>query len=185
MPIIQRPDLVAKVRQTYDLLGPDAISTISPEMVAVVLVDDLTREKPVGKRAHGGYGFSANPVNVGMVGVRNPQGSGVDLYVEQVSMWSAAGTTLTLAEDYLPNQTSSQYAWKDQNELGEPTGILCYQDVAAAGNVRAQVPVVALTAYYIRNANITITENNSIFVYGAAGTRTYAYFEWVEVPRET
>lgn len=108
MPIIQRPDLVAKVRKAYELAGPDAIASISPELVPVVLVDDLTLRDPglatIYAIGHGTQSGVAGEYPT--VELWNPVGSGVDGYLEaiefhnpstggvfEVRLWTAAPTT--------------------------------------------------------------------------------------------
>ena len=41
MPQIQRPDLAEALRRKFDIVGPSSIDTIAPELVGVVIVDEL------------------------------------------------------------------------------------------------------------------------------------------------
>ena len=41
MPQIQRPDLAEALRRKFDIVGPSSIDTIAPELVGVVVVDEL------------------------------------------------------------------------------------------------------------------------------------------------
>ena len=41
MPQIQRPDLGEALRRKFDIVGPSSIDTISPELVGVVIVDEI------------------------------------------------------------------------------------------------------------------------------------------------
>jgi len=84
VPIIQRPDLVAKIRKAYDLAGPDAIATISPELVPVVVVDELERDGDPYKRCIGFREQTAVAGQYGEVCLFNPADSGVDLEVEEI-----------------------------------------------------------------------------------------------------
>ncbi len=46
MPEIQSPDPGRKLQERYNLIGPPAAPFLSPELVPVVLIDDLTEEAP-------------------------------------------------------------------------------------------------------------------------------------------
>lgn len=87
MPVIQRSELVEKIRRAFNLLGKDVGNTISPELVPVVLVEDLT-----GPTISEGYprraiGQSSAGASVGVFSenfIINPTGSTVDLVIDEV-----------------------------------------------------------------------------------------------------
>lgn len=85
MPIIQRPDLVAKIRTAFDLGGPDAINTISPEVVPVVLLEDLVSRRDPSSSVLFAIGrTAATGANSNQVQLWNPVGSGIIVILKAI-----------------------------------------------------------------------------------------------------
>lgn len=84
MPDIQSPDPGRKLQQRYNLIGATAAPFLSPELVPVVIVDDLSQEAPGVRFA------SAAAQESGAAGVNsqtrltNPTSSGV--LIEQIRL---------------------------------------------------------------------------------------------------
>lgn len=146
MPVIQRPDLVAKIRKKYELTGPDAISTISPELVPVVVLEDLAESDPGDARKFcTGYASTGVPVNTGHVELWNPADSGVNVKVTRASCWLSAG--------------GSFYVTFHSAALSTPSGVRINTNLGQSGDPAAltlsednAVPLGAVIGYYVYNA---------------------------------
>lgn len=94
MALIQRADLVERMRRAFGLRERGVGSTVSPELVPVILVEDLT-----GPSIDEGYprfatAYSAAGASVGVfseVFLINPAGSSVDLVLQEI--WGARDGT--------------------------------------------------------------------------------------------
>ena len=77
MPEIQVPEIVQKLRERFSLKGHASISTLAPEIVPVVLVEDLAASADDEWRHYGfGYQVSAVAAQFSQIGLFNPVGSG-------------------------------------------------------------------------------------------------------------
>jgi len=98
VPIIQRPDLVAKVRKSFELTGPDAVSTISPELVPVVLVEDITERDPtyLDKYCIEGAYKAAVAAQYTSSALWNPADSGIDLILDEMRVMGTGTDAYTI-----------------------------------------------------------------------------------------
>lgn len=186
MPVIQRPDLVAKVRRKYELTGPDAISTISPELVPVVLMEDLSEGDIGGAVKYcAGYATSGVPTNTGHVQLWNPAGSNVNLYVKKIDVWLGSSNQFFLV----------YYS----TVLSGGTGLVINRHVGLSGYPAAQTyyqdsvaPLGAALEYYNYNTgsgpqpclidNWLIPPGEGIGVRAdAVATKAVANFLWEEI----
>lgn len=148
MPEIQSPDPGRKLQRRYSLTGATPAPFLSPEIVPVCLVDDLTDldileatfQRPCAGRttiAAGGAGVAA------VQSLVNPIGSGVTCTVERVFSW--AGTSSTLYEFYIvagvvPNFGLRHY--RDSRIPGLPACQLRVETIAARAQQGFAIPVV-------------------------------------------
>lgn len=141
MPIIQRPDLVQKIRKEYELLGPDAIATISPELVPVVIVDDIAERDPDGPNL-AAVGYSTCPAAAGSyssVLLYNPSGSGKDLFLEQFVYAADNAGIYSLRYWNAAPATAGVVINRGLGSLGSPVGQVGYrQDAVPTGAVFLQ-----------------------------------------------
>lgn len=186
MPIIQRPDLVAKIRKKYELTGPDAISTISPEVVPVVLLEDLSREDPgIAVKYCWGFSISGATTNTAHVELYNPPGSGVDLVIRRAESYCSANSALFLCyfSTALANG-SGLVLNRNMGQSGTPAAQTLWEDnVAPLG--------AAIAQYYYTAGGGPIHNVSSFRVPPGEGmgwrpnlttVLIYGRWEWEEVP---
>lgn len=148
MPMIQRPDLVAKIRKTYELVGPDPIASISPELVPVVVIDNLVDDDPGDSRlfAAGDIVVTAVAGQASEAHLFNPAASGVDLFLEHMHFVDETGSAFYYIS-YFAAALAGAGTTINRNlgAAGEPAGRV----LGAA----AAVPIgVSLMKYYSNTA---------------------------------
>jgi len=132
VPEISTPELSSALRRRFEIVGEGVIDTLSPEIVGVVILDDLATAEPF-RRAIGGTSQSNVAGQYSQIQLRNPVGSGTVLLVEQIVMAQTA-VAITV---YLSVLEQSNFgtvvtpAWADTRLLGRPTGQLGRQASAA------------------------------------------------------
>jgi len=94
MGLVERPSLVEKARRAFGIIQSGFGSTVSDELVPVVLVDDVTGPDTVSqgypRYAFGNPQKAAVALENGMCILRNPTGSGVRIFVDTVAITLAA-----------------------------------------------------------------------------------------------
>lgn len=95
MPMIQRADLVERIRRAFNLVGAgSAGQSLSPELVPVVLVDDLTEPSIDEGYPRDAASYMGAGASVGVFSecfLINPAGSQVDLIL--YGWWAASSAT--------------------------------------------------------------------------------------------
>jgi len=128
--IIQRPDLVEKIRALFGVTQGQVGGQLVDEIIPVVIVEDVSAPDQVSTqhplRAIGGSNSAAGGATfLSKVGLQNPLGSGVDLFVESVLPIFTVGTNLTVrfaaALPASPNAGITH--WADFRVDGVPAGV--------------------------------------------------------------
>lgn len=154
---IQRSDLVEKLRRAFSIITGSVGSTMSPELVGVVIVDDVTgadvisqaypRSAVGGSQAAAAVGFN------GKIGIENPVGSGVELFLEKVLVsFQTANGQFSIRRDLTPpaGRNAAISAWKDRRNQGNPSAITWDENATAsdgtemllqAGLVNTVIPI--------------------------------------------
>jgi len=122
VPDIQSPDPGRKLQDRYNLLGTTPAPFLSPELVPVVLVDDLTQESPGFLWALASDTIVGVGAALSQTRLTNPIGSGVLL--ENISIVYALETTgdggIFVSGPAL--SASAVELWQDRRRSGNPTG---------------------------------------------------------------
>lgn len=185
MPIIQRPDLVAKIRKKYELTGPDAVSTISPELVPVVILENLAEQDPGDSKKYcAGGGTVAAAVNVNYVHLYNPVGSGMEIRLRRFRVGVSSSRLITLRYSNGMAGTTPYGAVYNRNlgQSGTPAALLQFLDTA--------VPQGAAIGgvYCLANTSVLIEADHNLpegegFMYDVGGTPgSTVYWLWEEIP---
>lgn len=127
MPEIQDPELDRRLRQTFGIHG-DAIQSLSPELVPVVIAADLTQpeESAPGevRPSIGGNAQAAGVGNIVKIQLFNPPDSGVEVLVEAIliALASASITRVFNHDTQVGSvQASTLKTFRDRRIPGEPS----------------------------------------------------------------
>jgi len=129
MALINRADLVEKLRKAFGVFQGSVGATLSDELIGVVIVDDVSGPDVVSTQhpltAIGGSNVAAAAGFLGKVGLQNPATSGVDLFVDKVIVQASGARTLTirLAAALPATVTAGIKSFMDQRVEGNPTGV--------------------------------------------------------------
>lgn len=124
MPDIQSPDPGRKLQDRYNLIGTTPAPFLSPELVPVVLVDDLSEDAPGFLWAIAADTVTGVAALNSQTALTNPSGSGVLIENiafrfgnEVISVWNlfTAGPALTSA---------AVEVWQDTRRSGSPAAVV-------------------------------------------------------------
>ncbi len=124
MPDIQSPDPGRKVAEKYNIVGPPPVLFLSPELVPVVLIDDLTEALP-------GIAWAIAPVDqpggagvASQTALRNPSDSGILIENLSLRVNTSAGSNIEIHTAGPSLASTSPKDWQDQRRSGAPVGIV-------------------------------------------------------------
>lgn len=168
MNLIQVPDLTRKLVTRYGLREKAPAPTLSPEIVPVVLVDDLIAESDLIRpriRPCAGFCQVNTAAAQGLVGLRNPSGSGVIIHLQYFVIGGTTGSAWRVHFTGTPN-TNNPTPGAFRNGLfpsQTPSGILNFDNSAPTpgGAVLAFVRAATLNNT-IYPFDAVIDENQSI-----------------------
>lgn len=125
MPEIQSPDPGRKLQERYNLTGGSPSPFLSPEIVPVTLVDDLTGfdvlEATFERPAFIWISHSGTVPNVPIIRFVNPTDSGVLAIVEKFTVSSSLGSVVTVQRFATTiSGTSGARRWRDSRLSGQP-----------------------------------------------------------------
>lgn len=170
MPLIQTPDIGLKLFRRYRLeVQPDSV--LAPEIVPVVLVDDISAAQ-IGRKA---YGFGDQAAVVGQLGecvlVNNSRGN---THVTAVTITSSGSPVIfdlvrpTVGISGLASSGST--SWAEGDTPGRPTNPVGIRTVAAHPAHRV------LNRIRLDNASVRLPLDYYLGVGVGAGQRTIAVF---------
>lgn len=127
MPEIQSPDPGRKLQERYNLVGEGPTPFLSPEIVPVAIVDDLTEADVFSQEfERTAVGFITAVANAGeraVMDLRNPPGSNLLFITEDMAFnGDIAQSLLYFLEDTGPDVDSDNTAWRDGRVSGNPRG---------------------------------------------------------------
>jgi len=152
VPDIQTPDVARKLQRRYDLTAPAPTPLLGPELVPVVLVDDLSTEIDIDaatfKRPCEGMGKVAAPAagNDAIVALVNPTGSGVLATVEWILI--NVDVAMEIEVEYRTGITANQFTtlgFRDPRIPGKPACSIF------TGNETATTPTRYMFTHEISN----------------------------------
>lgn len=123
MPRISDPIIADKLRRRFEISGEGVVDTLSPEIVAVVLAEDLTGQaEGPWREAYGGLAAAASGAgNQNQFFAYNPPGSGVLVQIIDVKLQSAAADRMRITNDCGVAVTISNYGtFRDSRISGTP-----------------------------------------------------------------
>lgn len=125
MPDINAPDIGRRVRRRYSMKGDSGIATLSPELVGVVLLDDLTgpedQDVAIIRPAIGETQQAAVGGEQGHCQLLNPADSGTFVQVEAVLVILATAGTIIIGEHATAlTSNGTNKVFRDQRVAGTP-----------------------------------------------------------------
>jgi len=186
MALIQRPDLVEKARAQFGVLQGEIGSTMADEMVGVVIIEDVSGDDVVSTQhpvsAIGNSNSQAAVGFVSKVGLQNPVGSSVDLFVERVVATSSTTPDMGIRRGVIAaNPNAGLTDWRDGRVPGNPAGIVW--DENATGSLGTQVlPLRMRAGNNFLELGLTLSPGQSIHLQGGATNEAVegTTFFWVE-----
>ncbi len=146
MPDLQSSDPGRKLALRYSLVGGGIAPFLSPELVPVVVVDDLTQDDVRALEFQ--RGCMANEVNAGVVarfprvGLQNPTGSGVLATLEWVYVGGSGSFQLEVSPFIGDNVIADHGAFRDTRIPGAPVCGMFQADVAGSAELDFLIDIV-------------------------------------------
>jgi len=187
---IQRAGLSEKLRRAFSIISGSVGSTISDELVGVILVDDVAGPDTIGEgypaRAIGGVSSANLSTFFSKVGFRNPADSGVDMFVEAAIVSIATTSTVTLRTGPLPaGAVDASRGWRDFRRRGAPACDIWSQNLTVSSGAPVSVYRMLQDTPYLVPLEMTLPPGNATvvwFQHGATNQEIRANFYWVERP---
>lgn len=185
MPSIANPGVSERIRGYYRAHGAD-INTISPELVPVAIIDDLTGISATDPSYERPYGLAATLAGVAaqkfVLYFANPANSGVLATVER--LWLRGSTSIVVSAGLADSATPRTTAGNPRdNRL--PSGSACKYDVATAVTPSTGNIFQAMVAYSTQSVEHTLScilkPGDTLFL--AAGTvnaQVWCALNWTE-----
>ncbi len=185
MPDLQSPDPGRKLQEKYNLLGTTPAPFLSPELVPVVIIDDLSEQLPGAAFA---IAAQDQPNAAGLqaqVALSLPIGAGVVITDIQLQLGQDAVGRLEIyqAGPTLPSAVTE--LWQDTRRSGAPQGVVTMGNTVGA--VAEQVwATTTLTGGFvdIDLGNYVLSGTNRRLHVLQIGTNKSLYFTWRWVERE-
>lgn len=177
MPDLQVPDVGRKLQARYRLIGTTPSPFLSPELVPVVILDDLTDALP-------GKAFAqAGDVQGGAVGVTtkcrlsNLAGSGIELTDIQLRFGLSLDSRWQLMQGPTLSNPVTEI-WQDRRRSGNPQAVVTMGlDVGAVANEFLEGQVLAFTEVIIQLPNVVLAAGDRID-FGTIITNVDLSFGW-------
>lgn len=147
MPIHQAPEIVDRLKRRFGIVGSAGIDTIAPEIVPVVLVEDLQRERsfPLYRECIGGDTNGPVVAQFSYLQLLNPAGSNILVTIERFIVSATAAGAVDLRElDAALAGLSTLKGFRDRRIPGDPVAEL--RGGSDAGALGSQVGLVTIPA---------------------------------------
>jgi len=187
MALIQRADLVEKIRELFGVTQGSVGGQLVDEIIPVVVVENVSGPDNVSTqyplRAMGHSDSAAVTAQFSKVGLQNPPRSGVDIFVERL-YWFAAGT---IVQDIrfgviAAGPSAGLKTWKDFRVIGTPAGIIW--DENATGTLGTELQEVRSLSGESETVElgITLAPGDSIHLQGGSADEAViqAVWHWIE-----
>jgi len=184
VPEIQSPDPGRKLQEKYNLIGSTPAPFLSPELVPVVLIDDLTEQRPGPLFATAAAEVAGVAARNAQTRLSNPAGSG--MIIADISL-SYASTGTGRVEIYTggPALTSTATPlFEDRRVAGSPAAVVTFgTDLGAVAGNQFFSRLLGNTPITVPLPNVVLAAGDLlhlIHVLAAAGMN-FTWF-WTEEP---
>ncbi len=179
MPDIQDPGPARKLQRRYRLIGSTPAPFLSPELVPVVLIDDLSDEAPTSLFA---IAADSQVNGVGLLSqsaLTNPVGSRIIVENVEFQFETQASTLFGVFQGGPALSSAAVEFWQDQTRLGSPAARVTFgTDVGAVTEEIVRGGTLATTTNVIPLPNVKLGENDRLHVL-LESTDRLLQFWWV------
>jgi len=185
VPELQSPDPGRKLQERYNLIGTTPAPFLSPELVPVVILDDLSQESP-------GVRFcTAGGALVGGVGeneqtkLSNGASSGVDITDIEIFFSSSANIIWELDRGGPALTSTLTSFFQDESVVGSPTAVVTLGvDVGATTGILMRGNAQNNMGVLVRLPNYVITPGFELFfICGTTNVSVRFFWTWGERDR--
>ena len=182
MPDIQSPDPGRKLQDRYNLIGTTPAPFLSPELVPVVILDDLSEDAPGFLFAIASQSVTGAAATNSQTALTNPTGSGV--LIENLEFrWGqeVAGVYSLFTAGPALSLGGANESWQDTRRSGRPVGIVTLGvDVGAVTGGIARGRILANTQGIISLPNYIMEPGERLhFIQGLDSDLNF-YWTWSE-----
>lgn len=135
MSFLQSPEPGRKVVRRYQLSGEGGITSVSSEMIPVVLIDDLTQASPIDtdfdRAGMAGTVITGVAAQVGQIQLLNPDSSGVQLSADFAVVSRTTAGLVSVREHDIALATNIPAFFSDRRIVGSPAATLNRESNAA------------------------------------------------------
>jgi len=187
MALIQRGDLVEKLRDQFGVVQGQVGATLSDELVGVIIVDDVSGPDVVStQHPVTAIGSSSSASAVGFlskVGLQNPTGSGMDIFLESITISLEVDRDYTIRRGVIaasPNAGVQEF--KDSRVDGNPVGLIWDENgTGSLGTLIWEVRGLAQLQVVVP-LGLTLQPTDSVHVQEISTNSSipFAGFQWTE-----
>lgn len=186
MALIQRADLVEKIRALFGVVQGQVGGQLVDEIIPVVIVEDVSGPDQVSTqhplRAMGSSNSAAAVGFLSKVGLQNPPGSNIDIFLERLDLLAANASVILRQGVIAASPSAGIKQWKDRRVDGNPVGIIW--DENATGTLGSQVQVVRIVSNTLVTIQLglTLEPGDSVHIQGSATNLALLdqTFHWIE-----
>ena len=186
MTLILDPGPGRKIASRFNIDGPNPITQISPEAVGVVILDDLSgaefHDTAELREAIGGANVLPSVGDFSHCQILNPAGSGVDAFVDAVSVTADNAGAFQLREhDASITTLSTEVTFRDTRVTGRPvTQVRSERNAAAIGSLIQRYAGPANETLIIPLGLILSPGNGFLIIHAVTNTNMSVGWFWAE-----
>ncbi len=165
MPDIQDPGPGRKLQRRYRLIGTTPAPFLSPELVPVVIIDDLSEEEPTTSFAWSSQSVAGVAATQSQTRITNPVDSGILLENLRLQITVFSDSNIRVDETSTGSLASSASTlWADQRRAGIPVALVSRGvDVTVGGGPRIfEARVLGLTLIDIDLSQAVVPEGRML-----------------------
>ncbi len=131
MPDIQSPDPGRKLQERYNLIGTTPAPFLSPELVPVVILDDLSESLPGTAFAFAGDNVAGVAAQFSQTSIENIAGSGILITEIRLYLTGVSAGVITAWQNGPTLGISQLGNWADRRNPGRPSARIGWSASAA------------------------------------------------------
>jgi len=185
--LIQRADLVEKIRELFGVVQGAVGGQIVDEIIPVVIVEDVSGPDQVSTqhplRAMGESSSQAAATFFSKVGLQNPVVSEVDIFLERIALTVSTSGNIDIRQGVIAASPNAGIQfWKDRRVQGNPIGIVWDENATVSLGTLVMRPRIIANVTLDVQLGLTLAPGDSVHVQATAANLalTNQTFHWVE-----